>query len=203
MADAYDEATLRFYAKEVPVYSSTGPGGVSRHLSGFLDLLTPGARILELGCGGGRDSALMLSRGFDVEPTDGVPEMARKAEQRIGRPVRVMRFDQLDAIGSYDAVWANASLLHVPRPQLPAVLTLVSRALKPGGLHFASYKGGGVEGRDCLDRYFNYLSSDDLVEAYRRSGAWRILNLVEYEGGGYEGGTGPWVAITAASGSAP
>ncbi|PWG03383.1 class I SAM-dependent methyltransferase [Sphingosinicella humi] len=199
MAHGYDAATLRFYADEAPVYVSSGPGGISRHLIGFLDRLEPGASILELGCGGGRDAEWMLAQGFDVDPTDGVLEMAAKAEARVGRPVRLMRFDEIDVIGRYDAVWANASLLHVPRSGLPAILTSVMRALKPGGLHFASYKGGGAEGRDRFGRYFNYLSLDDMLKAYRRSGDWRIISTVEYEGGGYEGGNGPWVAITAAA----
>ena len=85
-AQPYDERTLRFYADEAPVYTASGKGGVNRHLHAFLDKLAPGARILELGCGGGRDSAAMLERGFDIDPTDGVPQMARKAEARIGRP---------------------------------------------------------------------------------------------------------------------
>ncbi len=199
MSQAYDEATLRFYADEAPVYSSSGPGGVSRHLTGFLELLQPGAKILELGCGGGRDAEWMLAQGFDVEPTDGVAEMAAKAEARIGRPVCVVRFDEINAVQRYDAVWANASLLHVPRSGLPAILASILRALKPCGLHFASYKSGGAEGRDRFGRYFNYPSLDDLVEAYRRSGDWRIISTIEYEGGGYDGATGPWVAITAAA----
>ena len=52
---------------------------------------------------------------------------------------------------------------------LPQILALVFEALKPGGLHFASYKGGGAEGRDRYGRYFNYLSQEDVTEAYRRS----------------------------------
>lgn len=203
MPPAYDEATLRFYAEEAPVYASSGPGGASRRLTGFLELLEPGASILELGCGGGRDSEWMLAKGFDVDPTDGVAAMAAKAEARIGRAVRVMRFDELDAVERYQAVWANASLLHVPRSSLPAVLASILRALKPGGLHFASYKGGGAEGRDRFGRYFNYLSVDDLLEAYRRSGDWQIVSTFEYEGGGYDGASGPWVAITAAAPKSP
>lgn len=193
---ASDEATLVFYAGAAPVYSASGPSGVSRHLPGFLDLLPPGASILELGCGGGRDSEEMLAQGFQVDPTDGVPEIAGQAEARIGRTVRVIRFDELDAVEAYDAVWANACLLHVPREALPGVLLKVSRALKPGGLHFASYKGGGVEGRDKLGRYFNYLSVEEVVAIYKHSAEWDVLSLMEYIGGGYEGGQGPWVAIT-------
>ena len=193
---AYDEATLRFYAIEAPVYTASGKGGVNRHLHAFLDRLAPGAHILELGCGGGRDCQAMLARGFDVDATDGVPEMACKAEERIGRPVRIMRFEELDASEEYDAVWASACLLHVPREKLKLVLALIHRALKPGGLHYASYKAGGVAGRDSFGRYFNYLTLDEVGSAYRASGEWSAISTEEFVGGGYEGGTGPWGAIT-------
>lgn len=76
--------------------------------------------------------------GFDMEPTDGTPEIARQAEERLARKVRVMRFDELDSSEDFDAVWANASLLHVPRPALAHILGLIFKALKPGGLHFAT-----------------------------------------------------------------
>jgi SAM-dependent methyltransferase len=194
---ARDEATLGFYANEAPVYTASGPGSVSRHLDAFLQFLSPGARILELGCGGGRDSEEILARGFQLDATDGVEEIARKAEARIGRPVRVMRFDELDAVDEYDGVWAHASLLHIPRPALPSVLSLVFRALKPGGVHFANFKGGDCEGRDVFGRYVNYLSADEVRAAYQRSARWGIHSLTEYLGGGYDGHQGPWVAITA------
>ncbi|MCG8492289.1 MAG: class I SAM-dependent methyltransferase [Sneathiellales bacterium] len=114
------------------------------------------------------------------------------------RPVRVMRFDELNANQCYDAVWANASLLHVPRDALADILRLVRRSLKPGGFHFASYKGGDREGRDRFDRYFNYLSREELVGIYEQSGSWELVSIVEYLGGGYQASVqGPWVAITA------
>jgi hypothetical protein len=100
-----DLPTLRFYAQSEQVYCASGPGGVSRNLHAFLGMLKPGACILELGCGGGRDAEAMIAAGFKVDPTDGTPEIARKAEERLGQPVRVMRFDELDAVETYDAVW--------------------------------------------------------------------------------------------------
>ena len=60
----------------------------------------------------------MLARGYDVTPTDGSPEMADVASRRIGRPVKTLLFHDLDAVEAYDGVWANACLLHVPRPEL-------------------------------------------------------------------------------------
>ncbi|QCB53144.1 class I SAM-dependent methyltransferase [Sphingopyxis sp. PAMC25046] len=190
-----DAPTLAFYAAEAPVYSASGPSGVSRHLDHFLDRLPAGAEILELGCGGGRDAAHMIARGFAVDPTDGVVEIAAQAEARIGRPVRVMRFGELDAVGRYDAIWASASLLHVPRGDLPGVLARIHRALKPGGLHFASYKGGGREGRDRFGRYFNYFAREELESVYRDAAPWDWLDLTEGLGGGYDGVQGPWIQI--------
>jgi SAM-dependent methyltransferase len=192
----FDPATLDFYAAEAPVYVASGFDGRSRHLDDFLVRLTPGASILELGCGGGRDSEAMIAAGFRVDPTDGVPAIAVQAEERLKRPVRVMRFDQIDAIEHYDAVWAHASLLHIPREALPGVLAAIWRALKPGVWHFANFKGGGTEGRDSMGRYFSYLSRDQMLAAYAGAGAWHVAAAWDYQGGGYDCRQGPWVAIT-------
>lgn len=193
----FDQATLDFYAVEAPVYVASGNGGVSRHLPGFLERLTPGARILELGCGGGIDAAFMAAQGFAVEATDGTAEIALKAEERLGQPVRVMRFDELDAISRYDAVVASASLLHVPRDGLSGILSKIHCALVDKGWHIASYKGGGSEGRDRFGRYFNYYDAGELTEAYRAAGTWVQFSIQSGTGGGYDGKQGPWHVVTA------
>jgi hypothetical protein len=138
----------------------------------------------------------MIQRGFVVDPTDGSAEIARKAQERIRKTVRVMRFDQLNAHEEYDSIWAHASLLHVPRSGLAAVLRLVWCALRPGGLHFASFKEGGIEGRDRFGRYFNYLDLPELLAIYHASAAWEVVTTDQYMGGGYGRSEGPWVAVT-------
>jgi SAM-dependent methyltransferase len=192
---ADDAETLQFYVQEAEVYTATGPKDPTRELAGFLNLLAPGARVLELGCGNGRDSAAMLALGFQVDATDGVADIARQAELRIGHPVRVLRFDQLEAKAEYDGVWAQASLLHVPRPALPGVLARVFEALRPGGVHCASFKTGGAEGRDGFGRYYNYLSLEEVIAAYRASAPWTILSTQEHNCADYEGVERTWVVI--------
>lgn len=193
----YDPATLRFYSDEAPVYTASATGGISRHLEGFLDLLRPGARILELGCGGGLDAEFMVKRGFNVHPTDGTPEIAAKAQERLDIPVRIMRFDEIDERDTYNAVYASASLLHVPVDDLPSVLAGIHAALIPGGLHFASYKGGGQAGRDRFGRYFNYLSFKQALHVYQSAAPWADVAVNETTGGGYDGVQGPWLTIVA------
>lgn len=193
---ASDSATLRFYAAEAQNYTSNHIGGASQHLAAFLKRLNPTARILELGCGGGRDAEAMIAAGFHVDPTDGTPEMAKAAEARLKMPVRVLRFDQLDAVNVYDAIWANAALLHVPREGLPDILTRIFNALKPGGLHFASYKSGTGAAHDAHGRFYNFPTRADLLADYHQSANWKIETVEEQIGGSYGGEQVPWIALT-------
>ena len=118
-------------------------------------------------------------RGFDVRPTDGSPELAAEASRRLGRPVETLLFHHLDEVEAYDGVWANACLLHVPRTELAQVLTLIWRALRPGGHFYASFKAGEEDGRDALNRYYNYSSPEWLRDTYARAGNWSSLSIEE------------------------
>jgi 2-polyprenyl-3-methyl-5-hydroxy-6-metoxy-1,4-benzoquinol methylase len=198
MTTHFDDATIEFYSIEAPVYAATAREGVSPYLQRFLALLSPGARILELGCGGGLEAEFMIAAGFDVHATDGVPEIAAEAEKRLGVPVEVLRFDQLNAEGKFDAVYASASLLHVPINPLASILSKVHLALKPGGKHFASYKSGGAHGRDRFGRYFNYLSRAQAEFHYVNAAPWSELVIEETTGGGFDGVQGPWLTVLAA-----
>ena len=181
-----DEQTLQFYGGHAQAYAMRE---VTKHtrLIRFLALLDPGATVLELGCGAGADSAEMLSRGFDAHPTDGYPEMANEASRRLGRPVETLLFHDLDRVDAYDGVWANACLLHVPRPELARVLAQIWRALKPGGYFYASFKTGAAEGRDSLNRYYNYPAQDWLRAAYAEAGSWSSLSIETGEVRGFDG----------------
>lgn len=194
-----DEATLAWYEREAPHYTVSGTQGQSRHLDGFLDRLAPGAHILELGCGGGRDAAYIRDRGFSIDATDGTTAMVRKAKERHNIAARQMRFDELTAMSEYDAVWAHASLLHLPRTALPPVLSAIHRALRPGGLHFANYKlcdhAHPDEGRDLLGRWTNLPSPEWLEEVYREAG-FTILASERYPGKGSDGTQRDWLALT-------
>lgn len=193
-----DAETLSFYATEAEAYSLRSRTAKNERLDAFLTRLPAGAKILELGCGGGQDSHAMLARGFDVTPTDGSPEMARQAEQLLERPVAVLAFDQLDETAAYDAVWANACLLHVPRPELAAVLSRIHRALKPGGIFYASFKAGSAEGRDGFQRYYNYPSRHWLMAQYAPL-EWMRVDVEASMGRGYDGEETDWLHVTAIS----
>jgi SAM-dependent methyltransferase len=172
-----DEETLQFYRGNAEAYAKRTFTSRQARLMAFLAQLPAGASILELGCGAGGDTAEMLARGFDVRPTDGSPEMADIASKHLGRTVKTLLFHELDELEAYDGVWANACLLHVPRAGLADVLARIWRALKAGGVFYASYKAGDGDGRDTLNRYYNYPSQDWLRATYADAGEWSSLTM--------------------------
>jgi SAM-dependent methyltransferase len=192
-----DEQTLQFYRSNASAYAGREITSRRARLTAFLALLAPDATILELGCGAGGDTAEMLARGFDVQPTDGSPEMAEVASRRLGRPVGTLLFSDLDAVEAYDGVWANACLLHVPRDELASILTRIWRALKPGGAFYASFKTGDAEGRDTLNRYYNYPTPEWLRETYARAGNWNSLDIETGEVIGFDNKWAPMLFVMA------
>ena len=192
-----DEKTAQFYQTRAEEWAAALPHDTAPGLDAFLDRLPPGARILEFGCGDGRDAAAMEARGFEVDAIDGTPRMVEISSARLSRPARLMRFDELDACEEYDAVWAYASLLHVPADELPGVLARVHRALKRGGWHFASLKGGRGGDRDPFGRFYSYIPEADLRRAYERAADWDSFELATRMGGSYGAGPTPWHYVTA------
>ena len=195
----HDADTLAFYDREAGVYAARTRGEPVR-LRAFLEQLRPRAAILELGCGGGQDAELMSAAGFEVTATDGSAGLAAEAEARLGRLVRVMRFEELEDVAAYDAVWANACLLHVPEDGLTDVLARIHRALKPGGRFYAGFKSGDGGDRDSLGRYYNFPSEERLRAAYAAAGAWAPLDITTGQGGGFDGVQRTWLHVLAVKG---
>lgn len=101
--------------------------------------------VLDAGCGSGRDSLCFMKQGFLVEALDASEELCRLAEQNLGQKVPCMSFEDISYIERFDGIWACASLLHVSRRNLPAVLHRLYRALKSQGIIYASFKYGDSE----------------------------------------------------------
>lgn len=121
----------------------------------FISCLRPGARILDAGCGSGRDVKAFSEMGFAVDAFDASAELVSLARQLTGKPVERMRFEDVVAVEKYDGIWCCASLLHVPEAELPEVMAKLAKALKPGAVWYLSFKYGSgereKEGRSFTD----------------------------------------------------
>lgn len=197
----HDAATLAFYANEAVKYAvASERPEPSAPLARFMNDLKAGARVLDLGCGTGRDTLFLRDHGFDVTPVDGSAEMVRELQKRGGPEGRVMLYENLDWETEFDGIWANASLLHVPRGAIIDIFSRIHRAMTPNGHFFASFKAGTKDGRDRFDRYFNYPGKKELGEWLTQSADWAGYEIEETEGGGYDGEPTDWLHLRARKG---
>ena len=135
----------------------------------FLSYVPDGGKILDAGCGSGRDSKAFLDAGYDVVAFDASKEMRIRASDYIGREVLDLRFEEISFEKEFDGIWASASLLHVPMEELPEVMGKMKRALKPNGALYASFKyGEGTKARG--ERWFSDFNEKGVIPLFENAG---------------------------------
>ncbi|MBS5607068.1 MAG: class I SAM-dependent methyltransferase [Enterocloster asparagiformis] len=160
--------TLQYYDQHAKAYvDSTRDVEFSQTQERFLQYLEPGARILDFGCGSGRDTKYFRNRGFRVEAVDGSAEFVRIASEYTGINVRRMLFQDLDEVERYDGIWACSSILHLPCAELEVVLGKMARALRRRGIVYTSFKYGTEEG-ERSGRYFTNMTEAKMAGLLER-----------------------------------
>ena len=125
----------------------------------FAKMLPIGSRILDFGCGSGRDTKYFLEKGYRVEATDGSSELCKSASAFTGIKVKEMLFQDLDVSGKYEGIWACSSILHLSKKELLPVIRKMCDALKDNGVIYTSFKYGDFEG-ERNGRYFTDFTED-------------------------------------------
>ena len=169
--------TLAYYNQNADTFiEGTQNADMSEQYRFFLKYLTPGSKLLDLGCGSGRDSAYFSSLGFEVTAVDASEELCKRVKENYGIEAYCIKFEDISFDAEFDAIWACASLLHVEKVNMPKVLSKVSAALKPGGILYASFKYGSRE-HVSNGRFFNDYTESDIGTLLTPKGQ---LTLVEY-----------------------
>ena len=159
--------TIDYYNKHAEEFTaSTFEVDMESLYQPFLAELPEGARILDVGCGSGRDTLAFKNKGYQVDAIDYSEELVKKATQLTGIPVRLQSFYEIDADQAYDGIWACASLLHCERTRLKEVIGKLVSALKPNGVLYMSFKYGDSD-REKDGRQFTDLNEEQ-AEALRK-----------------------------------
>ncbi len=169
MTGAPDAETVALYDARAAEYADTvsEPEPPARLLA-FIDALPAGARVLDLGCGPGNAAAAMAAAGLEVDAVDASAGMVAVARARHGIAARVGTFADLRP--PYRGVWANFSLLHAPREEMPGHLARLFAALEPGGLFHVGLKTGTGARRDGIGRLYTYYTEDEIAGLLRAAG---------------------------------
>ena len=136
----------------------------------FLNLLPDFGRILDLGCGSGRDALAFKNMGYKIEAIDYSAELVKQASDLTGIEVRLQSFYDLDEIDTYNGIWACASLLHCERHRLVDVLQRMIQSLKANGVIYMSFKYGDQDrekdGREFTD--LNEQQAGELLDHFNQ-----------------------------------
>ncbi len=123
--------TLDYYDRHKAEYVQMSFGAdMSAVRKEFMELVPACGRILDCGCGSGRDTLAFSKAGYQVVPMDGSEEMCRATFELTGIQPLHMLFSEIDLKEEFDGIWACASLLHVPKKELPDILQRLSKAAK-------------------------------------------------------------------------
>lgn len=147
----------------------------------FCSKLSDRALVLDLGCGPGRDCAALLARGCRVVGIDLSAGMLREAARRAPGDYVQGDMRRLPFAGRFDGLWANASLLHLPRAEAPAALSEMRRALRPDGVLYLSVKLGDGEEWEQREgrRFFTYFSRPETLLLVEQAGFLIRVDWVE------------------------
>lgn len=129
----------------------------------FLSFLKRGDRVLDFGCGSGRDTKYFLEKGMEVDALDGSAELCRFASTYTGITVKQCLFEEFTEMEKYAGIGACSSILHLSKDSLKCVMRCMVDALVPGGIIYTSFKYGEFEG-ERNGRYF----TDFTLESFRK-----------------------------------
>ncbi|WP_303903442.1 class I SAM-dependent methyltransferase [Thiohalomonas denitrificans] len=168
-SDYYEQHATSFFRDTVAVEMAPLHGPFLKHLPA-------NGHILDAGCGSGRDARAVLELGYRVTAFDSAPTLAALATEHLGQSVQVLRFEELSWHDKFDGIWACASLLHVPRRELPNVFQRLANALKPGGVLYCSFKYGTGE-REAGGRRFTDLDEAGLRQLLPETGGLTLIEM--------------------------
>ncbi|CAN5375805.1 hypothetical protein BH09ACT12_BH09ACT12_30670 [soil metagenome] len=184
--DVRRELTVASYDARATAYRDATTDAherVSAALGDFAACVGSGARVLEIGSGGGRDALALEQHGVLVRRSDITPgfvDLLRAAGHRadVLDPLVDDLADPESADRPYDGVWANACLLHVARADLPVVLARLAAVTRAGGVLRVSLKEGdgdgwATHGSIGSPRMFTYWRLDELTAVLDAAG-WQV-----------------------------
>jgi SAM-dependent methyltransferase len=175
-------------------WEGTRDHDVSQNVQAILAPLPAGRRrILDFGCGPGRDLAAFTALGHEAVGLDGALRFVEMARAHTGCEVWHQDFLALELPpAAFDGVFANASIFHVPAQELPRVLAELRATLRPGGVFFSSNPHGRNEEGWNGSRYGAYLDPDHWRATVAAAGFTELDHY--YRPAGQPRARQPWLA---------
>lgn len=199
--------TIEAYNKTAQIYSKTHfqPFWVKEFE--FYKKVVPGKKVLDIGCGAGRDAMVFVKHKFDYLGIDASEGMLKVAKERVKNgKFRKMDFYKLKfPANSFDGTWAAASFIHIPKNRINRVLKGIKKILKPGGISFFSFKEKNKNSKEGLIpyernpgtfRYRSYYTQKEFEDILKSVG-FKIVKFIKHREKEKDGSTTVWLCFFA------
>ena len=148
-------STIEYYNKHAEEYfKNTSSVDMTCLYKRFLEYVPVGGRIMDLGCGSGRDVKWFRDHGYQAFGMDASEKLVQKARE-MQIPVAIGRIEEWLAEEPFDGIWCCASLIHLSLEDVKQFFSHLKYNLKPSGVLFISAKSGIMTGYDQKGRYFS------------------------------------------------
>jgi hypothetical protein len=170
-------STLEYYDKNADQYlNKTLFLDLSELYKEFEANVTKRGRILDAGCGVGRDTRYFIEQGYTVISFDASKEMARKCNEYPHAFCLNISFEDLKFREEFDGVWCCGSLLHLTLEGGKGAIRRLTTSLKVGGIMFVSLKEG--EGKEKSEgRFFQYYNESSVKELYKGDSRLEVVKM--------------------------
>ena len=194
LADEYYKLTMRTYDEHAEDYRQAVVqyAPLDKKLHQFSQLISPQGKIIDIGCGPGNDIFKFQRQGKHVVGLDGSYAMARLAREITGVQIYHMDMRAMNLPEQFvEGIWCVATLLHLPRKDVPVALREFHRILQPAGYLYLSLKqgtGSSLVRREKTGgspRFFTYFAQQEIAHLLKQAGftTCEMMRVVTYRKG--------------------
>ena len=192
-----DKITINIYNEKTTDYQNMAKSSAEMSAEkDFAASIPVGGYVLDYGCGPGRTAGYFAECGLQTHAFDASIEMVKLARNNIGVKVWLGSFESFSADYTYDGIWANFSLLHASREEMPNLLKTIHSALKTKGKLFLGLKLGTGQARDNLGRFYTYYDKEELRNLLKTAG-FKWESHITGSGKGLDGTVSKWISVLA------
>ncbi len=192
-----NSSTIKYYQKNAEHLAHRYEAAEVKEMQDLLkSCFNPGAKLLEIGCGSGRDAAFMLANGFDVTAVDGSAEMiasAVKLHPELSGRLHTIHLpeDFSEGLGRFDGLFSIATLMHLTREAIGGVFEKAGCLVKEEGRFFFSVPSRRDDVNkgefDEKGRRFTAMAVEEWIMVCQKAGFEVISSRTTEDGLGREG----------------
>jgi len=179
--------TIETYEQMADLYNSLYPYVNKENIDFFIDKIN-GDKILDIGCGSGRDAEYFVSKGLDVTGIDLSNRFIEISQAKVPK-AKFIKMDMRNInfpVNSFDGIWSMRSILHIPKLEVKDTIIKFREVLKTNGIIYISVKLGEGEKfvkRDRykgLEKFFAFYTESEMSDLLENCG-FEIIKLSLYK----------------------